>query len=304
MLFKDIPFVVYETLKDPPPKPKETPAPQVPVAEETPQFSAPRGITIDSTRNYYIADTGNSRIQKFTADGKFLQAFGTRGEGEGELREPQGIAVDTSGSVYVTDALNHKLIKFTSDGAFVKEWHGPDTGFYGPRDLAFGPDGRLYIVDQGRTRVAIFDPATESFSAWGKAGAGDGQFNDPCGIAVGGGFVFVTDTGNGRIQVFDMKGAFIRQWPVPQWGADVKYFTDALYDDVSKRLYVSSGKSNEVLTFDIEGRPINDIPLFKDARFVYPSSMAISEAGNLRRLFVLNTVGGNLSIFDLEAKRR
>ena len=54
----------------------------------------------------------------------------------------------------------------------------PEGGFYGPRDIAFGPNKQLYVIDQGLTRIAKFDPATESFTVWGSSGAGEGQFNE------------------------------------------------------------------------------------------------------------------------------
>lgn len=48
---------------------------------------------------------------------------------------------------------------------------------------------------------------------WGSAGSGNGQFSAPRGIAVGAtGRVFVADTGNNRIQVFESDGTFVRKW--------------------------------------------------------------------------------------------
>ena len=55
-------------------------------------------------------------------------------------------------------------------------------------------------------------------TAWGEKGDGPGQFNDPTGIAVTGGEVFVADSRNGRIQVFDFEGNFKRQFGEPGKG--------------------------------------------------------------------------------------
>ncbi len=56
------------------------------------------------------------------------------------------------------------------------------------------------------------EPGYAFVTAWGGKGDGPGQFNDPTGIAVAGGEVFVADARNGRIQVFDLDGNFKRQF--------------------------------------------------------------------------------------------
>lgn len=267
------------------------------------QFSKPRGIATDSKGNLYVADTGNSRVQKFDTDGKFIAAFGIAGAGVGEIKEPNGVAVDAAGSIFVVDAANHKLIKFAPDGKFVKEWKGPEPGFYGPRDIAVGSNKQLYIVDQGRTRIVIFDPATEAFSEWGTRGSGEGQFLESTGIAVGGGFVFVADNGNSRIQVFDLDGKFVRQWEVAIWERYVWNYPDIAFDEQAKRLYVTNGWKNEIVAFDVDGNPV-DFGIVTDNadRLDNPTSLSVTEANKKRRLLVLNTNGSKVSVFELEAK--
>ena len=56
------------------------------------------------------------------------------------------------------------------------------------------------------------EPGYRFISGWGEKGTGPGQFNDPTGIAIAGDEVFVADSRNGRIQVFDLKGKFLRQF--------------------------------------------------------------------------------------------
>lgn len=104
-----------------------------------------------------------------------------------------------------------------------------------PRGVAVGADGTRYIADTGNNRILVLDQAGNFVRAFGGTcflsdgaagqcvdpdGAGplalgDGQFREPWGIAVGGdGTVFVADTWNGRIQVFDAEGNFLRKWGV------------------------------------------------------------------------------------------
>ncbi len=265
------------------------------------QFKNPRGLAVDAKGFIYIADYHNARIQKFAPDGSFVSMFGTKGEGEGEFKEPNSIVIDEAGNLIITDGLAHKMLKFDADGKFIKEWKKPTVDFYGARDLAFGPNKKLYIIDQGHTQVEVFDPAAESFSTWGSGGAGDGQFNEPTGIGIGGGMIFISDRDNHRIQVFDFEGKFIRQWPIQGW--ERNHYPDIVYDDVTKRVYVSDGKSNQILVFDEAGTPLPPLTGENGEKFDNPSAMAIVETGKQRRLFVLNTGGGKISTITLEGKK-
>ncbi len=270
------------------------------------QFKSPRGLAVDSKGFIYVADYFNARVQKFAPDGKFILAFGTKGEDAGQFKEPNSVVVDESGSVYVTDGLAHKLLKFDADGKFIKEWAKPGVDFYGARDLAIGPNKKLYIVDQGHTNITVFDPATfdpatDKVTTWGSNGSGDGQFNESTGIGIGANMVFVADRDNHRIEVFDLDGKFIRQWPIEGW--ERFHYPDVVYDEATKHVYVSDGKSNQILVFDVEGHPLPALKTDNEIKFDNPSAMVISESGKQRRLFILNTSSGRVSTIELEAKK-
>ena len=86
-------------------------------------------------------------------------------------------------------------------------------GFRRPTDIAWLPDGTFFISDgYGNTHVMKFDKNGKFLKMWGTKGTGPGQFNGPHGIAVGlDRRVYVSDRGNGRIQVFDEEGNFLEQ---------------------------------------------------------------------------------------------
>jgi DNA-binding beta-propeller fold protein YncE len=140
------------------------------------QFQDPRGIAVDQVGNVYVADSGNHRIQKFDSNGQLIIQWGSEGDGPGQFKEPWGLAVDAEGNVYVADTWNHRVQKFTGEGEFLLQWGG--------------------------------------YRATGGAAVGEeGFFWGPRDVAIDAvGNVYVTDTGNKRVQVFSPGGEFLAQW--------------------------------------------------------------------------------------------
>jgi DNA-binding beta-propeller fold protein YncE len=63
-----------------------------------------------------------------------------------------------------------------------------------------------------------FDTAGKQLTLWGHEGSKPGEFIEPVGIvADANGHVIVADTGNHRVQIFDQKGTFTREYPVSGW---------------------------------------------------------------------------------------
>ena len=187
------------------------------------QFDDIRGLAQDSSGYVYVADTNNSRVQKYDRDGNFLTSWGTLGVGDGQMDHPKDIAVDSDNNVYVADWFNRRIEKFTSDGVFVTKW-----GSYGPGDgqfanawaLAVGPDDSVYVMDIGADwdpgggieRVQKFTSDGVFVTKWGSYGSGDGQFMNP----TGGGIdkdnnVYIAD-GSHRVQKFSLDGLLIEKW--------------------------------------------------------------------------------------------
>ena len=54
------------------------------------QLTAPKGVALASDGSIFVTDSGNHRIEKFDANGKFLFAFGSQGSGDGMFQEPWG----------------------------------------------------------------------------------------------------------------------------------------------------------------------------------------------------------------------
>ena len=77
---------------------------------------------LDVSKEVFVVDYANIRIQKFDTDGKFIKKWGTEGDSKGQFKIPHSVAVDSSGGVYVTDMTNLNIQKFTADGKFITKW--------------------------------------------------------------------------------------------------------------------------------------------------------------------------------------
>ncbi len=157
------------------------------------------GIAIDRSGDVYVADTGNDRIEEFSAAGAFIRAFGTAGSGAGQFAEgpyggvgPYGVATDPSGDIYAADPYNARIDEFSAAGTFIK---------------AYG-----WGVSDG---VNEFETCARTCQA-GTEGIGAGQLNYPFDVATdSSGDVYVADQGNERIDEFSAAGAFIKAYG---WG--------------------------------------------------------------------------------------
>jgi DNA-binding beta-propeller fold protein YncE len=259
------------------------------------QFDSPTAIAIDGSGNFFVADTGNGRIQKFSPTGAFITTIGTK-ENHHESSRPSGVAIDRAGHIYVADAGNHHVQKLAPSGTFVAEWKGAEPGFYGPRRIAMGPDDSIYVVDQGHTRIVKFSPDGGVLSTWGSKGTGDGQFDDPTSVAVDSttNKVYVADPINKRIQIFDSNGKFLAKWSIPEWGQP-QGFEDLGVDPKTGRLYASSANTDSVLMFDLNGKRVGSLTPKPPDRLERPSALALANG----KIYVLNMEGNRVSIIDL-----
>jgi hypothetical protein len=79
-----------------------------------------RSFTVDKKGQIYILDSGNSRIQCFSKEGKFLVGFGRRGQGPGELsNNASKIKILSDGNIYVIDNLQRRINVYNLEGKFL-----------------------------------------------------------------------------------------------------------------------------------------------------------------------------------------
>ena len=172
------------------------------------EFDCPHGICYDRSRNIFIAETGNHRIQMFSGEGRCIGMFGGKGSLDSQLSNPWGLSLDANGNIIVADSGN-KLIKiFSTDGKFVRKIGGPGSFSFPVHCVQC--DEYLIVSDKHDHCIKVFSTEGKYHYKFGQKGGGNGEFDCPRCLAVTqSNHLMVCDAGNNRIQVFELNGKFV-----------------------------------------------------------------------------------------------
>jgi DNA-binding beta-propeller fold protein YncE len=106
-------------------------------------FNRPTDIAFAPSGAYYVSDGyGNSRVVKFSRDGKYLLDWGKHGTGQGEFNTPHSIAVDSHGTVYVSDRENNRIQIFDENGKYLRQW----THLGATQNIFITPNDEMWII--------------------------------------------------------------------------------------------------------------------------------------------------------------
>ncbi len=258
---------------------------------------------VDSVEDLFpdVETLANQRIQKFSADGVFLDKWGIAGKGDGEFDFPTGIAVDNNGNVYVADSGNDCVQKFTGklhQFAVKFGMGGIEPGKFSiPQGVAVDSNKYVYVADNQNNRIQKFDAEGKFEYTWGTHGSGDGEFSGLSGItASNDGFVYVIDYWNNRIQKFDSDGVFKTKWGSSGTGNGQFAFPFGIAADNNGHIYVADTGNNCIQKFKSDGAHLatwggygEEISTFKG-----PMGVAVNSKG-----YVYVTDSGNHRILKL-----
>jgi sugar lactone lactonase YvrE len=170
-------------------------------------------VALDKAGRLYELQRGEKADPVLVLDrqGKVLRSWG-----KGGYTIPHAIRIDPAGNVWTVDAAASRVIKYSPRGEklmTIEVGEQPQTRgpFNGASDIAFGPNGRLFITDgYGNARVLEYSAEGKRLRQWGEPGVGPGQFHLPHAIQIGAdGTVYVADRENGRIEKFSLDGKFL-----------------------------------------------------------------------------------------------
>jgi len=106
-------------------------------------FNRPTDVAFAASGDFFVSDGyGNSRIVKFSADGKYLFEWGKRGSAPGEFNLPHAVVIDSKGRLYVSDRENNRIQIFDGAGKFIRQW----THLGATQGIFMTPKDELWIV--------------------------------------------------------------------------------------------------------------------------------------------------------------
>ena len=263
----------------------------------------PRASAVASDGTLYVADSGNNRIQKFSANGTYISQFGTAGSGDGQFQIPYDITIDTSGNLYVADTGNDRIQKFSANGQYLSQFGTQGTGdgqFNQPFGIAIDTSGNLYVADAFNNRIQKFSASGQYLSQFGTQGTGDGQFNQPYGITADtSGNLYVADTNNNRIQKFSADGTYQSQFGTAGTGDGQFDYPFGIAIDSTGNLYVADVFNSRIQKFSANGTYLSQFGTAGsgDGQFGTPVSVSIDYSG---LLLVADQGNNRIQIFQIE----
>ncbi len=237
------------------------------------QFNEPWDVAVAPDGSFYVADTWNHRIQKFSPQGEALTAWGYWGQDGSPLAfyGPRSVAVGPDGRVFVSDTGNKRIVVFDPDGVpltIIGEGGVEPGQFDEPVGVAVDANGWVYVADTWNQRVQVFAPQENEgqltytpVSSWNvDAWFGQSAENKPF-IAVGpDGSVFISDPEGYRVLQFSPQGEFIGGWGQYGIGADGFNLPTGLAVDAAGRVWVSDSNNHRLMMFILDEAGPNSAP--------------------------------------------
>jgi len=220
------------------------------------QLAQPYGIAVNSQGHLFVVDTKVGAIFVWNTETRDLGLI-ANGK-QAHFSGITGIAIDDDDRIFVSDAVLHHVLVFDKNYRRIAEIQ---EGMKGPAGMAMDYENRfLYVVDTDLDQVLVYD--LDSLQLLRKMGKPDkhratkpGLFAAPTNCAVDAdGNLYVTDTFNNRVQIFDADGNFIETFGKSGDGPGYFARPKGIAIDVDGHVWVADSMQDRVQIFTPEGR--------------------------------------------------
>jgi DNA-binding beta-propeller fold protein YncE len=261
------------------------------------QLLKPYGVAVARDGRVFVTDTAARRVFVFDPVAKQVRFVGENGPGK--ILKPMGVAVDDTGRVFVADATLKRVFAYAPDGRLAVAI-GRDGELENPSGLAIDRQRQvLYVADARKHQVLCYSSADGSFiRALGKRGVAPGEFNFPTNLAVDReGRLYVADTLNFRVQVFDASGAAVKTIGRHGDGPGDLNRAKGVGVDSEGHIYIADTSFNNFQIFNAEGA----ILLFVGAtgiepgEFLLPAGLFVDDED---RIYVADQGNARVQVFE------
>lgn len=205
---------------------------------------------------FFVLDSLHFRVLIFDKNFNLLLSFGGFGESLNTFVNPSSLLVDED-YIYVCDLASGKIKVFKHNGEFA--------GFFieypkmMPTSIAMDSNFNLWITDRKDDTVKVFSIDNELKIIIGKSGSGKKEFKTPLDILIYEDKVYVLDSGNARVQVFNFNGNYLFDFGTPGLDDGKLYCPNSFSFDKNGNLWIVEGCTGRIQVFDKNGKFIKKV---------------------------------------------
>ncbi len=264
------------------------------------KLSKPLSVAV-SGKNVYVADSANGKLAIFTKKGSLIRSVKLLKDQKPYL---MGIALDDRGRIYISIESRgfYHIMVVDGYGRFLGRFPGDVSAedaktppvLNRPVGL-FYRDGKLYVTDVGDQDVKIFSIGDgKLLKKFGRPGTKKGEFMFPHGITADAKNIYVVDSNNSRVQVFDRNGKFKYLFKSEKRNALV--IPRGIAIDGLGRVHVVDLAQQKVFVFTKEGKYILSYGSGKgEAGLYYPNGIATDQEAGL--IYIADRLRDRIAVF-------
>jgi DNA-binding beta-propeller fold protein YncE len=268
------------------------------------QFKEIVGISADNTGRVYVVDSEKKSIQIIDTDRSVAidlplsVAPPTSVRWQREIKQPaRKVAWDRGRNlVYAIDS-EKKAVNVLKDGKLSRTLVLPDRN---PVAIAIDQNGTPWVFDKEESQLLKLDQDGKILLTVGSSGSREGYFSRPKDICLSrDGSVYVADTNNDRIQVFNSDGVFLNAFTKGPGGQPLES-PIAIDLDSKGNLYVLLGSSNKAVVLSPNGDVLREFGGKPPGEGTFDTPVSLAVAGN--ELMVLDAGNNNIKVFTLSGE--
>jgi DNA-binding beta-propeller fold protein YncE len=262
---------------------------------QTSDLKSPTGVAVGKDGNVYVADSGNNRVLVYDKDGNSLRQFGKFGTLNGELNYPYCITVDQNNNIYVGQFKAPRIQVFDSRGKLIRKIDESSAKtLVAPLAMTVDKLGILYVANQDGRVLVLDGKGGELLKSFANAGSDFGNLNYPKGIAVDDQKVYVADTNNVRVQVYEKNGKHLVQ---ANANALKVGMPAGLSLSQSGELFLVDSFSSRVNVYDTNLKFISTIGQkgTAEGQLSFPVGVAVDQ---FDKVYIADTANNRISIFQ------